>query len=359
MRFNGRCRRAASTELALDLGVFVPWVPSKNNPADAPSSVFGIRGAREDSILPAQEIQIPRPIGVTCNRPAVLLHICSGLRRLSDFHEHAVVYGRDCGIEILVISFDPVVDATKNLLDDDQFDEMKKIADDPDTYGSLAGPPCSTFSRGRHRYVPGGPRPLRIRSNPLEPKAGLTDWEKLQCDIGTALLLRALILLSIVGCRGGWCCLEHPEDPGREPFPSIWVSWAVEIFKAMTLASLHLFDQCRFGAPSVKPTCLCSNDDLSGLALRCDHGKGAHVGLQGRTADGGWRTTAAAAYPSALNIFLAQRAVDAIVRARKLGHMPFARHAFCEEKYRHRVLAQCSRFVHGRKVLGGGVRFQA
>ena len=209
----------------------MPWVPSKNIPADATSSVFGIRGAREGQVVPVAKIEIPRPIGVTCNRPAVVVHVCSGHRRQFDFHEHCSLYGRDCGVEVLVISFDPVVDASKTLFDDAQFSEMEKIADGPNTYGSLAGPPCSTFSRSRHRYVPGGPRPLRARSDLLEPKPGLIDWEKLQCDIGTALLLRALIILSIVACRGGWSCLEHPQDPGREPFPFIWVSWAVQFSK--------------------------------------------------------------------------------------------------------------------------------
>ena len=187
----------------MDLGLFVPWVPSKNNPADAPSSEFGIRALKPEAPKPALEIEIPRPIGVTGNRPAVLVHACSGPRRSQDFHEHCTVYGRDMGIEVLVISFDPVVDARKNLLDDKQFSEMEDIARDRDTFGGLAGPPCSTFSRSRHRYVAGGPRPLRSRENPLEPLPYLSDWEKLQCDIGTALLLRVLIVLGSSLAREG------------------------------------------------------------------------------------------------------------------------------------------------------------
>ena len=164
---------------------------------------------------------------------------------------------------------------------------MRAIARDPDTYGSLAGAPCSTFLRIRHRYVPGGPRPLRTRDNPLEPMDGLTEWERLQCDTGTALLLRALIILAIVGCRGGWSCLEHPEDLGKIPFPSIWISWAVMIFKSMIDARCFGFDQCRLGAPSVKPTCLCSNDDLSELLLRCNHETRLTVACRGGLLTGG------------------------------------------------------------------------
>ena len=123
----------------------MPWVPSKNKLADAFSSVFGIRGNRQYTVLPKLEIVIPPPIGVTGNRPAVLLHVCSGHRRQSDFHDHVTVYGRDCGVETLVITFDPVVDASKHLLNGNQFSDMKAIAQDPDTYGSLAGPHVQLF----------------------------------------------------------------------------------------------------------------------------------------------------------------------------------------------------------------------
>ena len=164
------------------------------------------------------------------------------------------------GVEVLVVAFDPVIDATKNLLDDKQFSDMCDLAGCEDAFGALGGPPCSTFSRIRHVWVPGGPRPLRSRDNPLELLLGLTPHKIRQCDIGTALLLRTLILLAIVGCRRAWPALEHPQDPGRAPFPSIWCSWALHILETMISAHRFCFDQCMWGAPSVKPTAILSND---------------------------------------------------------------------------------------------------
>ena len=113
---------------------------------------------------------------------------------------------------------------------------MCDLAGCEDAFGALGGPPCSTFSRIRHVWVPGGSRPLRSRDNPLEPLPGLAPDEIRQCDVGTALLLRTLILLAILGCRGAWAALEHPQDPGRAPFPSIWNSWALDILETMIFA---------------------------------------------------------------------------------------------------------------------------
>ena len=92
--------------------------------------------------------------------------------------------------------------------------------------------------------------------------------------------------------------LERPEDPGREPFPYIWVSWAVHFLQTMIAAQHFCFAQCMWAAPGVKPTCMLSNNgSLSALLLRCSHGKKAHVALRGRKQGGGWNTTASAAYP--------------------------------------------------------------
>jgi hypothetical protein len=74
-------------------------------------------------------------------------------------------------------------------------------------------------------------------------------------------------------------------------------------------------DQCRFGARDrngeriVKPTKIAANFDLSRLALRCTHGAGAHVPVQGGT-----RAADAAAYPSPLCRALAREALKAARR---------------------------------------------
>lgn len=154
--------------------------------------------------------------------------------------------------------------------------------------------------------------------------------------------------------------LEHLQDPGRDPYTSIWASWAVRALELMTSAQRFLLRSVHVGTASVKPTCMMSSDgSLSALCLRCCHGPGAHVPLQGRRAGGGWNTTAAAAYLEQLKRFLAERVVESVVAARSRGGRAFDRHGFNREAFRHRVLTECSSYLHGRQLSGGGRRFQA
>ena len=56
---NARCRRSAALELAGGLCVYDFWVASRENPADAPSSVYGVRAAKPAQPLPTADISIP------------------------------------------------------------------------------------------------------------------------------------------------------------------------------------------------------------------------------------------------------------------------------------------------------------
>ena len=64
---------------------------------------------------------------------------------MGDFSEHAASFGRDLGVEVLVVAFDPVIDATNNLLDDKQFSDMCDLAGCEDAFGAL-GPPLALLS---------------------------------------------------------------------------------------------------------------------------------------------------------------------------------------------------------------------
>eukprot|EP00974_Lingulodinium_polyedra_P021275 2055936-Lingulodinium_polyedra.AAC.1 len=85
--------------------------------------------------------------------------------------------------------------------------------------------------------------------------------------IGSGLLRATLRLLHAVADSGGFISLEHPEDPGRAPFPSIWAlpevaalesaARAANEQKALALGAPELVagvvwrasgDQCRWGA---------------------------------------------------------------------------------------------------------------
>jgi hypothetical protein len=43
------------------------------------------------------------------------------------------------GVEVFVVAFDPVIDATKNLLDDKQFSDMCDLAGCEDAFGAFGG----------------------------------------------------------------------------------------------------------------------------------------------------------------------------------------------------------------------------
>ena len=120
--------------------------------------------------------------------------------------------------------------------------------------------------------------------------------------------------------RGPACVgfsLEHPEDPGCEPFASVWATSEMQQLLASRSAASVGLDLCRFGAPSRKPTRVAGVlPDLESLGLRCCH-RSHPVRLEGRSAIGGFATAAAQAYPPAFNAALA---------ARHLAHAALARH---------------------------------
>ena len=173
--------------------------------------------------------------------------------------------------------------------------------------GAYASPPCSTVSRARHNKITGGPRPLRARSDPFLPLEGLTADELKKCQIGTHLFLACLDLPCRVAAAGGWATKEQPRDPGIEPFPSFYHSAEVDYAIQMFGFAIYNTDQCPFGAPTVKPTGLLSNDSsISTICRSCHHG-GAHRRAYGRNRFGGFHSTATARYPSLFCKALAQR----------------------------------------------------
>ena len=83
--------------------------------------------------------------------------------------------------------------------------------------GILGGPPCSTWSR--LRFLPDGPRPLRLRWS-LWGIKGLTSAEHQRITEANILLVNFLSLAEALSVRGGLCLLEHPSDPEEDPYPS-------------------------------------------------------------------------------------------------------------------------------------------
>ena len=59
------------------------------------------------------------------------------------------------------------------------------------------------------------------------------------------------------GClytSGGIGLSERPADPGEPPYPSIWDLQEMKSFVRDFDGWVQYLDQCRYGAPSMKPT---------------------------------------------------------------------------------------------------------
>ena len=116
------------------------------------------------------------------------------------------------------------------------------------------GPPCATWSRARFVPLPGGggPRPLRHRGPRAWglPPQSLTSFEKERLDEGNLTMLNFLSFCEAAALRGGLWLLEHPEDPGEGPFPSIWAMDLERALEERTGATRAVFDQCTFGGPT-------------------------------------------------------------------------------------------------------------
>ena len=207
----------------------------------------------------------------------LFIHFCSGPRRPGDLCAAVEASALDAGILIKGWSYDPLVSPACDLVRPDAVREFEDVVSTRRVAGSFGGPPCSTVSRARHRRLPGGggPRPLRSRARPFLPLPHHTNKERIACLLGTHLFLIVLRLLMLVHNTGGWYGLEHPADPGCEPFSSFWHSAEMRFFLEWSGGTLCHLHQCRFGAPSVKPTTIASNDPgFEALACRCKHAGG-------------------------------------------------------------------------------------
>eukprot|EP00959_Pyramimonas_sp_CCMP1952_P163934 3427526-Pyramimonas_sp.AAC.1 len=112
-------------------------------------------------------------------------------------------------------------------------------------------------------------------------------------------MVNHLALRGGVGDRGGTWALEHPDDPGEDPYPSIFDTEILKGLESRTGARHISFDQCMMGGPSQKPTRVTGAARLAATeALRRD---GAHTHeLSYGEVNGNFRATKLATYPPRL-----------------------------------------------------------
>ena len=297
LRLNRYCRKDAAVQLAGGFQVFTIYEQSKTNPADAPSSVFGVRAQRNCKPQgPYPLAELPRQPGTVQLAKLVFIHAFSGERRPEDLQWWLEVLGHAFGIEISCLSFDPANNSTYDIMDDAMFGALRFACWSGMVFGLHGGPVCATWSR--LLWLSGGPPALRSRAFPF----GLPHLQgpaREKCRRGTEFFLRHVDLMQGVICAGGAALLEHPDDPGGPPFASVFDTDVLKMLLVQYDGEKVVHDQCMSGCAVRKRTGLAGVvDGLSDLNVTCDR---SHSHLrQPRRKDGIFTSKQFERYPSAL-----------------------------------------------------------
>ena len=338
-KLNGCCRQACAIICASGIDPYFVWVPTDQNPADEPSSRHGIRAAQQRTVQPKPhhvvtcddsaklQSSLPKhPKPTTCedvwvrklvhlglaqtsrvcspaSLPEVFIHLCSGPRRVGDVCDWVIRQANLDSRAVVAIRIDPCIDSSLSLVNGEVVLNIEHLICSGRLLGILASPPCSTWSRARHVPLSSrhgvqtiGPRPLRSRTDPWVCLADRSKSEIDACSLGSCILLACVYLLGLA--HYCWRGLEHPKDPGCEPFPSFFATTACALLQDQGMKSI-CFDQCRFGAMARKPTqMLVSKSPLVGRLAGhfCNHvWHPPHIGM---SSAGGFMTSPLAAYHS-------------------------------------------------------------
>ena len=221
--------------------------------------------------------------------------------------------------------------ADMDIADDSVWNRIRaKLSDG--TYSFLfAGPPCRTFSSALQ--VRPGPPPLRDKEHPYGfPRAqarqrGLrpADFEKLRVDNLTAV--RTAEACTILHDKGYGYAVEQPWPKDH----TVAIMFDLAPFAELQRrgATIVTFDQCRYGAPTAKPTqVLHHGAPFHLLHAQCDHPPAQQRTRDGHqfwaahppcvgviTGTGAFATKALAAYPGPLNRRIAAIIKDSLAAA--------------------------------------------
>jgi len=235
---------------------------------------------------------IPREPGVKVFR---FLHLFSGHRRQGDLEYFLKVGAAKRGWIVEVINVDVGLGKEFDLSCEKNVDRFKAMIRAGLEDGGHSGVPCSTWTAVRYR--PGGPPPLRSRTFPWG-LPGLSRKDREKTELHTRLMRTNFELMDELAAVGATVSMEHPADPGRDPFPSIWDTSLCGTFVKRWKATRVTFPQCVFGAMSKKPTMMMTvgMDPSVFREAECPHSVHGQV-LVGRDEAGEFKTRQAQAYP--------------------------------------------------------------
>lgn len=236
----------------------------------------------------------------TSERTFVVVHMFAGERRPGDIQEFLEKQMDAAGLNLLMLSVDLAEDPLWDFRRPSTVHAMLELAEEGLIDVWIGGPPCSTVARSRHVPLQGGPRPLRFRWA-LWGRGDLRPHEKERVEEANDLFW---MMCDAVSLRGGAYLMEHPADPGMDPYPSMWLIPELVAMEERCNASRVHFHQCPFGGISPKLTTFSGNvlglDAVDGV--RCPGESATHVHGKsiGRAPDGSFYTRRLQTYPAAL-----------------------------------------------------------
>ena len=200
------------------------------------------------------------------------MYLFAGKKRQADVGSCLNKMHSDGRIALRLIEFDIERSETHDLRSNDLWDQITARLR-KGRWFLIVSPPCNTFSRARFQWrLHPGPRPLRSRTWP-KGFPWLSGLNQAIVNEANEFVLKCLDACSVAVQHGGWFLLEHPEDLGKvhdEVPGTIWQWDEVHNLFAWCGGFTCAVHQCKFGAPTSKPTRLMTNFVLNDL--RCHPG---------------------------------------------------------------------------------------
>ena len=214
-----------------------------------------------------------------CRHSHSLLHLFSGPERPGSLQEHIGALGwRSYPVDT---ALDWSLQAGNDLCSDAVWEAVEYMVETGQVHGVAMDPPCSTCSRAR-KHPPSIPRRIRSKSHPLGlPKKDLWPSEVKELHKANYMYQKTISLARKCHSLNIPFYIEQPEPWGAEDDNATLFDFP-EMISLMALSGVGYsdFDQCMFGAETVKPTRLVHfgldmnkfrvNDRDQG-AVRCTH----------------------------------------------------------------------------------------
>ena len=236
-------------------------------------------------VEPIRTTQPTDPISPPSKRPRIFLDVCCGHRGPLSSAAHK--------LQADVAQFDILIRSEDDLLNDQAFSKLMKLAASGMIAYCACSPACCHYSRLKLR--PGGPPALRTPQY-LDGVPGLSGQELQKVQESNLMLERCIQLLHAVIASGGHGHLEQPSSAMS------WEEPIVRAFIKLHACSCIFVSACGYGRDWHKNWMFATTfSALRSIGFKCNHPQGTHQSLQGtRTESGHFLSRETAEYPSDL-----------------------------------------------------------